>query len=157
MVNHTSGIICIGMTGERLEQLQLPQMVVRNTEAHQTAFTVSVDYRHGTHTGISASDRAATLRALVDQASRPEDFNRPGHVFPLRAKPGGVLERPGHTETSVDLARLAGLAPAGVMCEVVNQDGSMARAPTLRKFASVHKLPFITIAELIAYRRANRC
>src|SRR5919201_6549472 len=130
-------------------------MVPSNTESLRTAFTVSVDARRGTTTGISAADRAATIRALVDPATRPWDLARPGHVFPLRARPGGVLARPGHTEAAVDLARLAGLAPAGVLAELVNDDGTMARLPDLERFAAEHGLVLISVADLIAYRREH--
>ncbi len=155
MVRHTSGVLCAPLTGERLAALDLPLMVPRNTESYQTAFTVSVDVRRGTSTGISAADRAATIQALVDPATRPEDLARPGHVFPLRARPGGVLERPGHTEAAVDLARLAGLRPAGVLAEIVNDDGTMARLPQLERFAEEHGLLLIAIADLERYRRAT--
>ena len=151
-VRHTSGIICMPMTRERLEQLRLPQMVPDNTEAHRTAFTISVDYKHGTTTGISAHDRAKTIRALADPASKPDDFARPGHIFPLRAAEGGVLTRAGHTEASTDLARLAGLPQAAIICEVVNDDGSMKRGPQLVAFAREHGLKVGTIADLIRYR-----
>ncbi len=153
LVRHSSGLVCAGMPGEQLDRLELPLMVAANTESHQTAFTVSVDYRHGTSTGISAADRSATLRALASPQSQPADFARPGHVFPLRAKAGGVLQRPGHTEAASDLARLAGLQPVGVLCEIVNDDGSMARRPQLEAFAREHGLLMITIADLIAYRK----
>ncbi|HEV7688449.1 MAG TPA: bifunctional 3,4-dihydroxy-2-butanone-4-phosphate synthase/GTP cyclohydrolase II, partial [Acidimicrobiia bacterium] len=153
MVRHTSGLVCVGMTGERLDDLELPLMVPKNSDSFGTAFTVSVDYRPGTTTGISAADRATTIRALVDGASAGSDFTRPGHVFPLRARPGGVLKRAGHTEAAVDLARLAGLTPAGVICEIVNDDGSMARLPELRRFADEHDLALVSIADLIAHRR----
>ena len=156
-VRYTSGLICVGMTGERCDELQLPQMVppAGNTESHSTAFTYSVDLKEGTTTGISAADRAATIRALAAPSTRPSDLNRPGHVFPLRARPGGVLKRAGHTEASVDLARLANRAPAGVLCELVRDDGTMARTPDLASFASEHGLPFISIADLIRYRRTT--
>ncbi len=156
-IRHTSGLICVGMTGERCDALRLPLMVPpsSNTESHSTAFTVSVDIASGTSTGISASDRAATLRALVDPSKSPEDFNRPGHVFPLRARPGGVLKRAGHTEAAVDLARLAGRAPAGVLCEIVNDDGTMQQGASLRRFADEHGLPLVSIADLIRYRRRS--
>ena len=153
MVRHTSGLVCVGMTGERLDELDIPLMVHGGTEAQGTAFTVSVDVQAGTTTGISAADRAATVRALVDPAAAPGDFARPGHVFPLRARPGGVLRRPGHTEAAVDLATLAGLSPAGVLCELVRPDGEMARGPDLAAFAAEHGLAVITVDELIAYRR----
>lgn len=160
MVRHTSGMLCVGLPGERLDSLELPLMVERNTESLRTAYTITVDYRHGTTTGISAADRAATIRALVDPGVVPSDFNRPGHVFPLRAVPGGVLHRPGHTEASVDLAQLAGLRPGGVLAEIVNDNGTMARRPQLEAFARQHGLPMISIADLIDYRRqriAVRC
>ena len=129
-------------------------MVVANTEAQRTAFTVSVDFRHGTSTGISASDRAATVRALIDPDTRPTDLNRPGHIFPLRYRAGGVLKRAGHTEATVDLCRLAGKFPGGVLCEIVTADKSgMARLPELEAFAATHDLPIISIADLIRYRR----
>jgi 3,4-dihydroxy 2-butanone 4-phosphate synthase/GTP cyclohydrolase II len=152
-VRHTSGLICLPITNERADELDLPLMVHDNTESHRTAFTVSVDYRHGTATGISAADRAATIRAAVDPATKPKDFARPGHIFPLRYREGGVLKRAGHTEAAVDLARMAGLQPAGVLCEIVNEDGSMARVPDLEKFCEEHGLLMITIADLIRYRR----
>jgi 3,4-dihydroxy 2-butanone 4-phosphate synthase/GTP cyclohydrolase II len=153
MVRHTSGVICLPMMGERLDELQLPLMVSHNTESQRTAFTVSVDARHGTTTGISAADRATTVLALLDPATRADDVVRPGHIFPLRYREGGVLKRAGHTEAAVDLARLAGLAPAGVLAEVVNDDGTMARMPQLEAFAEEHGLQLITIADLIRYRR----
>jgi 3,4-dihydroxy 2-butanone 4-phosphate synthase/GTP cyclohydrolase II len=153
-LQHTSGLICAPMTPERLDELDLPLMVTTNTESHRTAFTVSVDYRHGTSTGISAFDRAATIQALIDPATRPDDLARPGHIFPLRYAPGGVLKRAGHTEAAVDLARMAGLYPAGVLCEVVDHKKTdMARLPELEEFAEEHDLLLISIAELIRYRR----
>ncbi len=154
-VRHTSGVICLATTGERLDALELPQMVSMNTDPKGTAFTVSVDVRGRTTTGISAADRAATIQALVDDDTKPADLQRPGHVFPLRAAPGGVLKRAGHTEAAVDLARLAGLRPAGVLCEIVDEDGGMARLPELELFAAEHDLPLISIADLIAYRRQH--
>jgi 3,4-dihydroxy 2-butanone 4-phosphate synthase/GTP cyclohydrolase II len=153
MVRHTSGVVCMPVVGERLDELRLPLMVTDATDARRTAFTISVDVRSGTTTGISASDRAATIRAVIDTATRPEDLARPGHVFPLRYHEGGVLKRAGHTEAAVDLARLAGLFPAGALCEVVNEDGSMARLPDLRRFAAEHGLKLVSIADLIAFRR----
>ncbi len=153
-LGHTSGVICMPMMGDRLDELDLPPMVVDNTEANRTAFTVSVDARVGTTTGISAVDRAATIAALINPGTRPGDLARPGHVFPLRARQGGVLNRAGHTEATVDLCRLAGLHPAGVLCEVVSEDKqSMARLPELERLAEVHGLPLISIADLIRYRR----
>ena len=155
MVRYTSGLICVPMTGERLDELQLPLMVVENTDSHRTAFTVSVDYASGTTTGISAADRATTIRALIDPGTKPDDLARPGHIFPLRYQPGGVLKRAGHTEAAVDLARLAGLQPAGVLCEIVNDDGTMARLPELTAFAEEHGILLVSIADLIAYRRKS--
>ncbi|HUL18788.1 MAG TPA: 3,4-dihydroxy-2-butanone-4-phosphate synthase [Steroidobacteraceae bacterium] len=152
MIRHTSGIICVPMEEEQLARLDLPQMVPVNSESHRTAFTVSVDLRAGTTTGVSSGDRAATIRALAEATSRPGDFARPGHIFPLRARRGGVLVRAGHTEAAVDLCRLAGLKPAGVLCEVMNDDGSMARRPQLQEFAHLHGLKIGTIADLIRYR-----
>jgi 3,4-dihydroxy 2-butanone 4-phosphate synthase/GTP cyclohydrolase II len=153
-LNHTSGVICMPMMGDRLDVLDLPPMVLDNTDRNRTAFTVSVDVRHGVTTGISASDRAATIAALIDPETRPGDLARPGHVFPLRFREGGVLNRAGHTEATVDLARLAGMYPAGVLCEVVSQDKqSMARLPELERLAEKHGLPLISIADLIRFRR----
>ena len=152
MVRWTSGLLCVALPPARTRELDLPLMVERNTDSHQTAFTVSVDLKAGTSTGISAAERAATIRALVDPEATGNDFARPGHVFPLRAVANGVLERPGHTEAAVDLARLAGLRPGGVIAELVNDDGSMARWPQLVEFADRHALPLITIKQLIDYR-----
>jgi len=154
-VRHTSGVICTPLTGERLDELDIPLMVRDNTEAQRTAFTYTVDYRHGTSTGISASDRARTIQGLIDPATRPGDLARPGHIFPLRYSEGGVLKRAGHTEAAVDLARMAGLYPAGVLCEIVNDDGTMSRVPDLVAFCEEHGLLLISIAELIRYRRQN--
>ncbi|HXS61843.1 MAG TPA: bifunctional 3,4-dihydroxy-2-butanone-4-phosphate synthase/GTP cyclohydrolase II [Streptosporangiaceae bacterium] len=154
-IRHTSGVICVPMLGEELDRLQLPLMTTQNKERMRTAFTVSVDARDGVTTGISAADRTRTVRRLVDSATEPYELVRPGHVFPLRYMPGGVLRRPGHTEAAVDLARLAGLTPAGVLAEVVNDDGTMTRLPGLREFADEHGLPLISIAQLIEYRRHN--
>jgi 3,4-dihydroxy 2-butanone 4-phosphate synthase/GTP cyclohydrolase II len=152
MRRHGSGVICTPMTAEELERLQLPQMVAQNEESMRTAFAVSVDAR-GVHTGISAAERAHTIRVMADPASGPDDLVRPGHIFPLRAREGGVLRRPGHTEAGVDLAVLAGLRPIAVLCEIVNEDGSMARLPELRAFARAHGLTLIRVADLVAYRR----
>ncbi len=152
-VRHTSGVICTPLTGERLDELEVPLMVRDNTEAQRTAFTYSVDYRHDTSTGISAADRAATIQALINPATRPGDLARPGHIFPLRYADGGVLKRAGHTEAAVDLARMAGMFPSGVLCEIVNDDGTMARVPDLVEFCKEHDLLLISIAELIRYRR----
>lgn len=148
------GLICLALTGERCDQLGLPQMAERNTEELQTAFTVSIDAdrRFGVTTGISARDRATTIQVALNPVTQPTDLRRPGHVFPLRARPGGVLQRVGHTEASVDLARLAGLAPAGVICEILNPDGAMARRPDLEVMAREHDLVFVTVADLVAWR-----
>jgi 3,4-dihydroxy 2-butanone 4-phosphate synthase/GTP cyclohydrolase II len=153
MIRHTSGVICMPVEGTRLDELRIPLMVADNTESQRTAFTVSVDARHGTTTGISALDRSTTVHTLLDEATRPEDLARPGHIFPLRYREGGVLNRAGHTEAAVDLARLAGLEPAGVLAEVVNDDGTMARLDDLERFAAEHQLVMISIADLIRYRR----
>ncbi|HEY3943396.1 MAG TPA: bifunctional 3,4-dihydroxy-2-butanone-4-phosphate synthase/GTP cyclohydrolase II [Acidimicrobiales bacterium] len=152
---HTSGVICVPLLPERADELDLPLMVVANTEAQRTAFTITVDARTTT-TGISAADRAATIAALVNPGTRPADLNRPGHIFPLRYRTGGVLKRAGHTEATVDLSRAAGKAAAGVLCEIVSEDKtSMARLPELERFAKTHGLPLISIADLIRYRRQN--
>ena len=156
MVRYTSGLICAPLAGERVDALRLPPMVPDNTERHGTAFTVSVDVREGTTTGVSASDRACTLRALANRSYRAHDFLRPGHIFPLRARDGGVLERPGHTEAVVDLTRLAGLEPAGVICELVNDDGTMQRLPDLVEFARRHGLPLLMIEDLIEHLVGSR-
>jgi 3,4-dihydroxy 2-butanone 4-phosphate synthase/GTP cyclohydrolase II len=153
MIRHTSGYICVGMNGDLLDRLGLPPMTAVNEDRKGTAYAVSVDARDVESTGISAQDRAHTIRVLADTATDPHDLTRPGHVMPLRAVPGGVLRRPGHTEASVDLADLAGLTPAGALCELVNDDGSMMRAAQCRAFADEHGLPMISIADLIKYRR----
>ncbi|MDT7581483.1 MAG: 3,4-dihydroxy 2-butanone 4-phosphate synthase / cyclohydrolase, partial [Pseudonocardiales bacterium] len=157
MVRHTSGYICVGLTEAECDRLDLPPMHHTNSDSFRTAFTVTVDAKAGITTGISAADRARTIALLADPAAVPGDLVRPGHVLPLRARAGGVLRRPGHTEAAVDLARLAGLAPAGALCEIVSQkdDGDMARGDELRVFAEEHGLVLITIAQLIAYRRRN--
>lgn len=155
LVRHTSGLVCVGLARERLDALRLPLMVSDNTESQRTAFTVSVDYRHGTTTGISAVDRSATIRALADPSATADDFVRPGHVFPLRADARGVLRRRGHTEAAVDLPRLAGLYPAGALCELVGADGGMLRGRELERFADEHDLAFLTIEEIAAYRRSR--
>jgi len=153
IVRHSSGIICQPMLHERLEALQLPQMVTQNSESHRTAFAISVDYRHGTTTGISAHDRAKTIKALADPASKSGDFARPGHIFPLSYAAGGVLTRAGHTEATIDLVRLAGLTSlSGILCEIVNDDGTMKRRPELEAFAQEHDLKIGTIADLIRFR-----
>jgi 3,4-dihydroxy 2-butanone 4-phosphate synthase/GTP cyclohydrolase II len=152
MARHGRGLVCLPLTRERLEELQLPLMVQDNTARFQTAFTVSVDAKEGVTTGISAADRARTILAAVDPATKPSDLARPGHIFPLQAKEGGVLARAGQTEAAVDLARLAGFRPAGVICEIMNEDGTMARLPDLERLAGEFGLPILTIAGLIKYR-----
>ena len=151
MMNKARGLICVSMEGSRLDELDIPLMVPNNTESLKTAFTVSVDYLPGTTTGISAADRAATVKALLDPSAKPDEFARPGHIFPLRANPNGVLGRPGHTEAAVDLCRLAGKSPSGVICEIANDDGTMARLPQLELFAEQHNILLVTIEDLIAY------
>ena len=153
MVTHGRGIVCLPTTGQRLDELRIPLMVSKNNESHGTAFAVSIDVQGRTTTGTSAFDRAATVRAIADEELRPEDIRMPGHVFPLMAQEGGVLKRAGHTEATVDLARMAGLYPAGVLCEVLHPDGSMARMPELTRVARDHGLRIISIADLIEYRR----
>lgn len=154
MAVHGRGLICLPIAGKRLDELDLPAMVNHNTDPHATAFTVSVDAKECT-TGISAHERAITIRKMLDPNTEPADLRRPGHIFPLRAKDGGVLRRAGHTEASVDLAKLAGLYPAGVCCEIMKEDGTMARVPELMEFVQTHGLKIITIADLIQYRRHN--
>ncbi|TYQ24731.1 bifunctional 3,4-dihydroxy-2-butanone-4-phosphate synthase RibB/GTP cyclohydrolase II RibA [Pseudanabaena sp. UWO311] len=149
------GLICLAMTGDRLDRLDLPLMVDRNTDSQQTAFTVSIDAVEGTSTGISAEDRSRTIQSAINPNTRPNDLRRPGHIFPLRAKDGGVLKRAGHTEAAVDLAQMSGLYPAGVICEIQNDDGSMARLPELIEYAKLHNLKLISIADLISYRLAH--
>ncbi len=155
IVRHSSGVVVAPLSGERCDELRLPLMVEHNTESHRTAFTVSVDMIEGTTTGISASDRSATLCALADPSATFASFARPGHIFPLRAREGGVLKRAGHTEAAVDLARMAGLQPAGIICEITNEDGSMSRLPQLIEFCKDHNLLLSSIAELIKHRRHN--
>ncbi len=152
MAKHGRGLICVPMTAERLEQLEVIPMVARNTAILGTAFTISVDYRHGVTTGISAADRARTVLGLIDANTKPTDLARPGHTFPIAAAPGGVLQRAGHTEAVVDLARLAGGIPAGVLCEIMDEDGTMARVPSLQKIARTFDLRMITVRDLIEYR-----
>ncbi len=155
-LTHTSGLICVPLMPERLDELELPLMVANNTESQRTAFTVTVDFKKGTTTGISAADRAATITALVDPAAKPSDLARPGHILPLRYRTGGVLKRAGHTEATIDLARMAGCYPAGVLCEIVTADKqAMARRPELEAFAAEHRLPLVTIADIVRYRRRS--
>jgi 3,4-dihydroxy 2-butanone 4-phosphate synthase/GTP cyclohydrolase II len=155
MAQYGRGLICMPMTGERLDELRIPLMVADNTSSYETAFCVSVEARLGVSTGISAADRARTVLAAIDPETVPSDLVRPGHMFPLRAKPGGVLQRAGQTEAAVDLARIAGLEPAGVICEVMNEDGTMARVPDLERFSEKHGIKMITVADLIRYRLQN--
>lgn len=152
MAKYGRGLICLSLTPERVDELDLPMMTQENTSSFGTAFTISIEAKKGVTTGISAADRATTIKTAIDPGTRPEDLARPGHVFPLRARPGGVLQRAGQTEGSVDLARLAGLYPAGVICEIMNDDGTMARVPQLMEFAKRHGMKVITIKDLIAYR-----
>jgi 3,4-dihydroxy 2-butanone 4-phosphate synthase / GTP cyclohydrolase II len=152
LVTHGRGMVCVAITDERADQLNLPPMVAHNTAMRGTAFTITVDYLHGTTTGISAHDRALTLRRLVDPSAVPGDFGRPGHIHPMRARAGGVFERIGQTEAGVDLARLSGLYPSATMCEIMNPDGTMMRRPDLRKFADHHQLKMISVADLVRHR-----
>ncbi len=156
LIRECSGIVCLCLTGERIRRLDLPLMVEKNSSRYGTAFTVSVEAACGVTTGVSARDRVTTVRAAIADDARPEDLHRPGHVFPLRARPGGVLERPGHTEATVDLMRLAGLRPCGVLCELTNPDGTMARLPEIVAFAELHRFAVCTVSDLVDYRR-QRC
>ncbi|EMH9439398.1 3,4-dihydroxy-2-butanone-4-phosphate synthase [Proteus mirabilis] len=151
-IRHGSGIVCVCITEERRQQLDLPMMVENNTSHFHTAFTVTIEAAQGVTTGVSAADRLTTVRAAVADNAKPSDLNRPGHVFPLRAQPGGVLTRGGHTEASIDLATLAGFKPVAVLCELTNDDGTMARAPEVVTFAKQHDMPVLTIEDLVAYR-----
>ena len=156
IVTQARGLLCMPIMGERLDELDVPLMITENAALkNQTAFTVSVDYKKGTTTGISAADRAATVLAMIDPESQPDDFSRPGHLFPLRYHPGGVLARAGHTEAIVDLCTIAGMYPAGVVCEIMNEDGTMSRLPNLEVFAKIHGLKILTIAQIIAHRRRH--
>ncbi|MDR0218224.1 MAG: 3,4-dihydroxy-2-butanone-4-phosphate synthase [Enterobacteriaceae bacterium] len=151
-IRHGSGIVCLCLTEERRQQLQLPMMVECNSSQYQTAFTVTIEAAQGVTTGVSAADRITTIRAAIADDAQPNDLNRPGHVFPLRAQNGGVLVRRGHTEATIDLVKLAGFKPAGVLCELTNDDGSMARAPEVIAFAKQHDMPVVTIEDLVEYR-----
>ena len=155
LIRECSGIVCLCLTAERTRRLALPQMVPHNTSRHGTAFTVSIEAAHGVTTGVSAQDRVTTIRAATAADARPSDLNRPGHVFPLEGRPGGVLERPGHTEASIDLMRLACLPPSAVLCELTNPDGSMARLPQVRAFGRDRGYPWLTVADVISWRRQN--
>lgn len=153
-IRHGSGIVCLCITEARRRQLELPMMVEVNSSQNQTAFTVTIEAAHGVTTGVSAQDRVTTIRAAIADDARPSDIHRPGHVFPLRAQDGGVLARRGHTEATIDLMRLAGFKPYGVLCELTNDDGSMARTPEVIEFARQHQMPVLTIEDLVAYREA---
>ena len=155
-IRHGSGIVCLCLTDERRKQLELPMMVENNTSAYGTGFTITIEAAHGVTTGVSAADRLTTVRAAIADNAKPSDLNRPGHVFPLRAQPGGVLTRGGHTEATIDLVSLAGFKPAGVLCELTNDDGTMARAPECIKFAKEHNMALVTIEDLVAYRREHK-
>ncbi|EKM0361694.1 3,4-dihydroxy-2-butanone-4-phosphate synthase [Cronobacter turicensis] len=154
-IRHGSGIVCLCLTEERRKQLDLPMMVENNTSAFGTGFTVTIEAAHGVTTGVSAADRITTIRAAIADDAKPTDLHRPGHVFPLRAQPGGVLTRGGHTEATIDLVSLAGFKPAGVLCELTNDDGTMARAPECIAFAREHNMPVVTIEDLVSYRQAQ--
>lgn len=155
LIRECSGIVCLCLTDEHTRRLGLPMMVDRNTNTQQTAFTVSVEAAQGVTTGVSAQDRVTTIRAAIDEHATPDSLRRPGHVFPLRACPGGVLERRGHTEATVDIMRLAGLAPCGVLCELMKPDGSMARLPEIVDFALAHAMPLLTVEDVAAYRQEH--
>ena len=154
-IRHGSGIVCLCLTEERRRHLELPMMVDNNTSAYGTGFTVTIEAAQGVTTGVSAQDRITTVRAAIADDARPSDLNRPGHVFPLRARDGGVLTRGGHTEATIDLVRLAGFKPMGVLCELTNDDGTMARAPEAILFAKQHDMPVVTIEDLVAWRQVN--
>ena len=157
LIRECSGIVCLCLTAERAAQLALTPMVPRNTSRHGTAFTVSIEAAHGVTTGVSAQDRVTTIRTAIAADALPTDLHRPGHVFPLVGRPGGVLERPGHTEATLDLLRLAGLTQAGVLCELTNADGSMARLPEVRRYGKARGYPWLTIADLIRWRQELEC
>ena len=157
MIRACSGIVCVCLRDEDCERLQLPQMVAHNTNTQGTAFTVSIEAAHGCTTGVSAHDRVTTIKAAANPNGKPEDLLRPGHVYPLRARQGGVLERRGHTEATVDLMRLAGLNPAGVLCELMNEDGTMAKLPQVCDFADLHGLTVLSVEDIAGYRMANAC
>ncbi|MBE3917651.1 3,4-dihydroxy-2-butanone-4-phosphate synthase [Vibrio parahaemolyticus] len=152
MIRECSGIVCLCLTGAQADKLELPPMVVNNNSANQTAFTVSIEAKVGVTTGVSAADRVTTIKTAANPHAKPEDLARPGHVFPLRARPGGVMTRRGHTEGTIDLMQMAGLQPAGVLCEVTNPDGTMAKAPEIVAFGRLHNMPVLTIEDMVAYR-----
>ncbi|KGK11562.1 3,4-dihydroxy-2-butanone-4-phosphate synthase [Vibrio navarrensis] len=153
MIRECSGIVCLCLTEEQANKLELPPMVVNNNSANQTAFTVSIEAKHGVTTGVSAQDRVTTIKTAANPQAKAEDLARPGHVFPLRARPGGVLARRGHTEGTVDLMQMAGLSPAGVLCELTNPDGSMAKTPEIIAFGKLHHMPVLTIEDMVSYRK----
>ncbi|MDY5779003.1 MAG: 3,4-dihydroxy-2-butanone-4-phosphate synthase [Succinivibrionaceae bacterium] len=155
MIRYCSGIVCLCLPQSKMKELDLPQMVEKNTSSYGTAFTVTIEAKEGVTTGVSAHDRLTTIKAAIKNGAKPEDLSRPGHVFPLCARNGGVLERDGHTEASVDLARLAGLNPSGVLCELTNDDGSMARLPQVVAFGLTHHMTVVSILDIIAYRKAK--
>ncbi|GIU45397.1 3,4-dihydroxy-2-butanone 4-phosphate synthase [Shewanella sairae] len=155
LIRECSGIVCLCLTDERIEQLQLPPMVSDNNSQYGTAFTVSIEAKEGVTTGVSAADRVTTIKAAIADSAKPDDLARPGHVYPLRARPGGVLERRGHTEGTVDLMKLAGLKPFGVLCEVTLPDGTMARLPEIIEFGQQHDMPVLTIEDIVAYRNSQ--
>ncbi|NOJ19023.1 3,4-dihydroxy-2-butanone-4-phosphate synthase [Vibrio jasicida] len=152
MIRECSGIVCLCLTDAQADKLELPPMVVNNNSANQTAFTVSIEAKQGVTTGVSAADRVTTIKAAANPNAKPDDLARPGHVFPLRARPGGVMTRRGHTEGTIDLMQMAGLQPAGVLCEVTNPDGTMAKAPEIVAFGRLHNMPVLTIEDMVAYR-----
>ncbi|EPC4052343.1 3,4-dihydroxy-2-butanone-4-phosphate synthase [Vibrio parahaemolyticus] len=152
MIRECSGIVCLCLTDAQADKLELPPMVVNNNSANQTAFTVSIEAKVGVTTGVSAADRVTTIKTAANSHAKPEDLARPGHVFPLRARPGGVMTRRGHTEGTIDLMQMAGLRPAGVLCEVTNPDGTMAKAPEIVAFGRLHNMPVLTIEDMVAYR-----
>ncbi|MBE3670311.1 3,4-dihydroxy-2-butanone-4-phosphate synthase [Vibrio navarrensis] len=153
MIRECSGIVCLCLTDEQANKLELPPMVVNNNSANQTAFTVSIEAKHGVTTGVSAQDRVTTIKTAANPQAKADDLARPGHVFPLRARPGGVLARRGHTEGTVDLMQMAGLSPAGVLCELTNPDGSMAKTPEIIAFGKLHDMPVLTIEDMVSYRK----
>ncbi|KJR30740.1 3,4-dihydroxy-2-butanone-4-phosphate synthase [Vibrio navarrensis] len=153
MIRECSGIVCLCLTDEQANKLELPPMVVNNNSANQTAFTVSIEAKHGVTTGVSAQDRVTTIKTAANPQAKADDLARPGHVFPLRARPGGVLARRGHTEGTVDLMQMAGLSPAGVLCELTNPDGSMAKTPEIIAFGKLHDMPILTIEDMVSYRK----
>ncbi|AMG00437.1 3,4-dihydroxy-2-butanone-4-phosphate synthase [Vibrio harveyi] len=152
MIRECSGIVCLCLTDAQADKLELPPMVVNNNSANQTAFTVSIEAKHGVTTGVSAADRVTTIKTAANPNAKPDDLARPGHVFPLRARPGGVMTRRGHTEGTIDLMQMAGLQPAGVLCEVTNLDGTMAKTPEIVAFGRLHNMPVLTIEDMVAYR-----